>query len=182
MSEQMRVVTISSYREPWNNEARPSAIVLLEQARELILLGYTRAAGCLARASIERSLIDICRLRDCWPRNPTTGQIMSEEEARCGVKYLLATLRVADQLRYETQRQIQVAINIGNRACHGLQISASQAMLCIEVAKNAWVEGQRKKAFRDTKANRLAKRAAKLAAAIEADRPVGETADPVKAA
>jgi hypothetical protein len=128
-------LTILSYRSPWTLGESPSFDCLLEQAEDLIAIGHTRAAGCLARQAIERGLLDMCLARRAIVRHPVSGREFTPYETSTRVRLVIATLEASRAIDSTLREQIEAAITIGNSCCHGLAIGLSQVASAIEMAK-----------------------------------------------
>jgi hypothetical protein len=137
MSDRLRVVTVSSYRQVWDHTSVPSAPFLLEMAQELFSLGHTRAAGCIARQAIEVALGEWLRARTV--RHPNSGQCVDPEIDTGSfmgnrIRANTATLAAAGAINPNLRAKIDGAVDVGNRSCHGQSVQPSTVAMLIEVA------------------------------------------------
>ena len=135
MNALKRRVSISSRRCPEDGCWKPTQGSLIDEAKQLQALNFTRAAGCLARQAIERGLIEWCQARGVWPRHPASGRMIPERELHLNIRYMIGSLQAAQLLDSESQRQVELAIAVGNHACHAKTITPPGVYHAIEVAE-----------------------------------------------
>jgi hypothetical protein len=113
-----RLITITSYIDPWQSNCKPEPTDLIEQAKVLFLAGYIRASGCISRQAIEMILKRLCEASDIEIRRPA-GQYV-------GCRQLLSLVAPMLTVHPDFMAQIEAGIDTGNLSSHGQEIVAGK--------------------------------------------------------